>query len=232
MKVVIMAGGKGERLRPYTTVIPKPLLPLGDKPILELLLDKLNGKNVEEIIMLTNYKSKYFKLLFGEEREGIKISYSEEKGPLGTAGPLGLIREKVDSDFIVMNGDILTDIDVNELVEFHKKNSPDITIVTKEERIPIQYGVIKIDNENVVEWREKPILKSEISAGIYMLNPRVLRFIKENQKIDMNELIEKVLDGGGQVKRFLYKGRWIDIGKIEDYENAQKELVKPFKNEE
>jgi NDP-sugar pyrophosphorylase family protein len=231
MKVVIMAGGKGERLRPYTAVIPKPLLPLGDKPILELLLDKLKEKNIEEIIMLTNYKSEYFKLLFGEQKDGIKISYSEESLPLGTAGPLGLIKEKINSDFIVMNGDILTDIDVNDLINFHKENSPDITVVTKEETITLRYGIINVENEEVKGWQEKPTITSEISAGIYMLNPKVLELIKEKEKVDMNELIIRVLENGGKVKRLLYKGRWIDIGKIEDYENAQKEIVGQFENE-
>jgi NDP-sugar pyrophosphorylase family protein len=119
----------------------------------------------------------------------------------------------------------------SDLINFHKENSPDITVVTKEETITLRYGIINVENEEVKGWQEKPTITSEISAGIYMLNPKVLELIKEKEKVDMNELIIRVLENGGKVKRLLYKGRWIDIGKIEDYENAQKEIVGQFENE-
>jgi len=232
MKAVIMAGGEGNRLRPYTYVIPKPLLPLKDKPILEIIINKLRDQGVEEIILSTNYKSELFEILFGKgENHGVSITYSKEKTPLGTVGPLRLIKEMVDEDFILMNGDILTDLDVGKVMDFHKKNNADITVVTKKHLIPLDFGIVKVENGEIKCWKEKPKIKSEISTGIYIINPSVIRHIPENEKYDMPQLIGKIIEEGGKVSRYLYEGRWIDIGKIEDFEKAQSEILGEFEND-
>lgn len=226
MKAVILVGGEGQRLRPYTKILPKPLLPLGEKPLLEIILERLKKFGIKDVILLTNYKAKLFELLFGDGKEiGMNIEYSKESKPLGTAGPLSLIKEKLDKDFIVMNGDILTDLNFNELVKFHKKNKADLTIVTKEEEICFEYGIIKIKGKKVIGWEEKPVMKEEISTGIYVINSSVLKYLKKNQRINMDILINKLIKNKCKVLRFFYSGKWIDVGRLDDHKRAQEETM-------
>lgn len=231
MKALILAGGEGQRLRPYTSILPKPLLPVGNRPIIEIIIERLNQYGINEIILLTNYKSELFEAILGNgERLGVKINYSRESKPLGTAGPLKLMENQIDGDFIVINGDVITDLKFNELIDFHKQNNSDITLVTKKEEILLNYGLIKLDNSSVIGWEEKPVIKSEVSAGIYILNKRVLKNIKEDEKMDMPELVLRVIGNKGKVNRFLYSGKWIDVGRIGDYQKANDEALKEFEN--
>ncbi len=225
MKAVILVGGEGKRLRPYTKILPKPLLPLGEKPLLEIILERLKNYGIKDIILLTNYKAKLFELLFGDGKDmGMTVEYSKELRSLGTAGPLSLIKEKLNEDFIVMNGDILTDLNFTKLIKFHKKNKADLTIVTKNEEICFEYGIIKIKGEKVMGWMEKPVMREEISAGIYVVNPSVLDYLKENKRIDMDTLINNAIKHKCKVLRFLYKGKWTDVGRVEDHKLAQEEI--------
>ncbi len=229
MKAVILVGGKGKRLRPYTYVFPKPLLPINGKPILEIILTKLKNQGVNEIILATNYKSTLLEIFFSDGSDlGVDITYSKEENSLGTVGPLKLIEDKLDGDFIVMNGDVLTDLDIKKLIEYHKKNSSDITVVTKNMDIPLDYGMVKTDGDKVIGWREKPSLSSEISTGIYILNSSILKHIPQDKKYDMPDLIKKVIELNGNVLKFSYDGKWIDIGRIEDYKKVQNEELKQF----
>jgi len=224
MKAVILAGGKGKRLRPYTEIIPKPLLPIKNKPVLEIILEDLKNQGIKEFFLATNYKSYLFKLLFGDgSKKGIKINYSKEKIESGTAGPLKNLETKLKKDFLLMNGDLIISLDINKLKKFHQKSLSDITIVTKEIETPIAYGVLEIKKNRVLSWKEKPTIKSEISTGIYLINPRVIKEIPPNKYYNMNQLVKKIIQKRGVVSRFLYSGKWIDIGLLEKYKEIQNE---------
>ena len=192
-------------------------------------MTKLKNQGVNEIILATNYKSTLLEIFFSDGSDlGVDITYSKEENSLGTVGPLKLIEDKLDGDFIVMNGDVLTDLDIKKLIEYHKKNSSDITVVTKNMDIPLDYGMVKTDGDKVIGWREKPSLSSEISTGIYILNSSILKHIPQDKKYDMSDLIKKVIELNGNVLKFSYDGKWIDIGRIEDYKKVQNEELKQF----
>ena len=192
-------------------------------------MTKLKNQGVNEIILATNYKSTLLEIFFSDGSDlGVDITYSKEENSLGTVGPLKLIEDKLDGDFIVMNGDVLTDLDIKKLIEYHKKNSSDITVVTKNMDIPLDYGMVKTDGDKVIGWREKPSLSSEISTGIYILNSSILKHIPQDKKYDMPDLIKKVIELNGNVLKFSYDGKWIDIGRIEDYKKVQNEELKQF----
>jgi len=227
MKVVILAGGEGKRLKPYTEVIPKPLLPIGEKPVLEIIFERLKNQGYKDIVLATNYKAYLFETLFGDgSKLGMNITYSRESKPLGTAGPLKGIEGQLTDDFFLMNGDLITDLQISDVEKVHRKGKADITVVTREIETPIPYGVIDVEGEKVLAWKEKPKIKSEISTGMYMINPGALRYIPENEFYAMNDLVGKVIENGGRVLRFLHSGEWTDIGLIGDYEKAQKDFEK------
>lgn len=197
MKAFILAGGEGRRLHPYTKIFPKPLLPINDEPILSLILKSLKKFGIEEVILATNYKSPLLELFFGDGSNlGMNITYSKEDKALGTIGPLKLVEDKFKGDFIVMNGDILTDLDINKLIEFHKKKSPEITVVCKKEEVSLDYGVIESKGEEIIGWKEKPILNAEISTGIYIINSSVIKNINLNENIDMPDLVKRIINSG------------------------------------
>lgn len=230
MKAVILAGGEGKRLKPYTNILPKPLLPIGDTPLIEIVIERIKEQGGKDFFLLTNYKSDLFEILLGNgSRLGVNITYSREKNPLGTAGPLKNLEGILKGDFLVMNGDILTDLDFRELLKFHKEKGSLVTITTKKEKIKLNYGMIKSQESCVTGWDEKPVIKADISTGIYVLNSSVLRYIKKNERIDMPELVKRIIDGNGKVLKFPYNGRWIDIGRIKDFEEAAQGELKLFK---
>lgn len=221
-----MAGGEGRRLRPYTDIFPKPLLPINETPIIKIILDQLKTHGIQEIILATNYKDDLLKMFLNDGAHlGVKISYSKEKKSLGTAGPLKLVEKEVSEDFIVMNGDILINLDFKELIKFHKENNSKITVVSKKIKIPLQYGMIKSDdNGKILELNEKPSLDAEISTGVYILNNSVLKYIPENIRYDMPSLIRECIFFGEKVLRFPYFGKWFDIGDVHEYQKVQTEL--------
>ena len=223
MKSVILAGGEGKRLRPYTLVLPKPLLPLGEEPILDKILEKLKKQGITDIFLAVNYKEQLFKMIYGDGSEkGINITYLRESKPLGTAGPLKNIEGKVTEPFFVINGDVISDLNVRELEKFHERINSDITVVTRKIKTPIRFGVIDTEEERVVKWTEKPIIESEIATGMYMINPSVLKYIPSDSFYDMNSLVGEVMRDNGRVFRFEYEGKWLfDVGSIRDYEEAQ-----------
>jgi len=224
MIVVILAGGEGKRLRPYTQIFPKPLLPIGDKPVLEIILEKLKKQGIKKVILSVNYKSNLIEQFFGSGLDrGINLIYSKEDTPLGTGGPIKLLKNVLTEDFFVMNGDLITEINVGEVAEFHKKIGAEMTIVTKRVEIPVSFGVIKGGEDYVEKIEEKPVINLEINTGMYMLKPEVLEYIPDNQYFKMTDLVEEIKKRGGKVAKFLYSGKWIDIGQIDDYEEAQKD---------
>lgn len=227
MKAVIMAGGLGKRLEPFTTVIPKPLLPIGEKSILELMIQRLKQCGCDEVFIATNYKSdlfeKYFKYLIDP---GIKITISKETEPLGTAGPLKLLKSSLKEPFLVMNGDILTTLDFNKLKNVHIMNNAKLTIATKEMEMPLYYGVIESsDGIRVDNVKEKPSVKSEINAGIYFVNPEVINEIPDGL-YHMTDLIKALLSKKMVVVKYKIDEYWLDIGQLSTYQKAQEDVKK------
>lgn len=222
MKVFILAGGEGKRLRPYTYVLPKPLLPIGEQPILDRIFENLKKQNIKDIFLAVNYKDYLFKMIYGDgSKIGLNITYINESKPLGTAGSLSILNGKILEPFFVTNGDVICNLDLNKLEEFHKKNGCDITVVTRKISTQINFGVLQIEEDKILGWREKPKIESEISAGMYMLNPEVLKCIPEDNFFNMPDLFQKVIEHGGKVRRFLYEGEISDVSDLTEYEKIR-----------
>ena len=226
MKAVILAGGKGTRLKPYTIVFPKPLVPIDNKPILEIVIEQLKQSGITEIIMAVGHLSELIQTFFSNGgKYGLKIEYSREDEPLGTAGPLLNIKDRLDDTFLMMNGDILTDLDYIKLVDYHKKNNADATIALNKRNVFVDYGVVETDNNSkLTDWIEKPKIDYLVSMGIYILNPEVLKYIPANQAFDLPDLIKALINDNKLVKGFEYDGYWLDIGRPEDYEKALNDI--------
>jgi len=225
MKAVILAGGLGTRLAPYTTIFPKPLMPLGEKPILETIIKQLKYHGFTEVVLAVGYLSELIKAYFGDGSSfGIKIRYSKEDTPLGTAGPLSLI-EGLNEDFLVMNGDILSSISYSKLIDSHKKKKSIATIAVNRRTMNVDYGVIKYDKNNIItDYIEKPKLHYDVSMGIYVFSSKVLESIPKNKRLDFPDLIMKLVKTGESVSCYLSDDYWLDIGRHEDYEKAQNEF--------
>lgn len=222
MKAVILSGGLGTRLRPFTEIIPKPLLPIGEKAVLEVQIEHLVKHGFDEIFLATNYKSSYIENFFGDgSKYGVKLSISKEEKPLGTAGPVKLLEKELQYPFLVMNGDILTLLNYSELYEFAVKQNSLLTICTKEIVMPFQFGNIFIDGDHVTRIEEKPDLKTMILAGIYVFKPELMNYIPDGQYFGMDNLIRSLLNEKMPITHYLIKDYWLDIGRVEDYEKAQ-----------
>ncbi|MBK8382812.1 MAG: NTP transferase domain-containing protein [Ignavibacteria bacterium] len=222
MKVVILAGGLGTRLKPFTEVIPKPLLPIGEKSVLEIQIERLKKFGFDEIFLATNYKSQYIEGFFGDgSRYGVKLSISKEDKPLGTAGPLLLLKEQLTEPFIVMNGDILSLIDFSKLYEFALKQKSLLTISIKKEITPFAFGNIYFDGDRVTGIEEKPNIVMYILSGIYVMKPDIFKFFPDDEYFGMDSLILKMLAEDSIISKYELKEYWLDIGRINDYEKAQ-----------
>lgn len=233
MKAVILAGGLGTRLRPFTEVIPKPLLPIGEKSVLEIQIERLKKFGFDEIFLATNYKSEYIKNFFGDgSRLGVKLKISKEEKPLGTAGPLLLLKEELNEPFIVMNGDILSLIDFKKLYDFSNSINSLLTISIKKEVLPFAFGNIFFEGDYVTDIREKPNIVTYILAGIYVMKPEIFELFPENVYFGMDTLIKKMLDNKLPIAKFELKEYWLDIGRINDYEKAQEIYNSHFNNGE
>ena len=221
MKAVVLAGGKGTRLAPYTTVLPKPLMPIGDMPILEIMLRQMKKSGVEEVILTTGHLASLLRAFFQDgERFGIKISYSYEDQPLGTAGPLSLI-EGLDETFLVTNGDVLTTLNLNDLVAAHRQSGAIASIATHTRKVNIDLGVVQFNSSTeIVGYIEKPTYDFCVSMGIYVFEPRVLSYIPYNQYLDFPDLILRLIEAGERVFGYAFDGYWLDLGRPSDYEQA------------
>lgn len=217
---VILAGGKGTRLRPFTTNIPKPLMPIGDIPILEVVLRQLKFYGFENITITVNHLAELLMAFFGNgEKLGLNIKYSREELPLGTAAPLSLI-ENLDENFLVMNGDVLTTLNYGQLFDYHIMNKSDFTISTYKKHIKIDLGVIEMDGDKFSNYKEKPEYDFDVSMGIYVVNRNMLSEIPNNEYMDMPDFILKLNDKNKNVNCYTGDYHWLDIGRIEDYELA------------
>lgn len=230
MKAVILAGGKGTRLAPYTKILPKPLMPIGDMPILEVLLLQLKRAGVDEVYLTVGHLAELLYAFFQDGRWlGLKIHYSYEDHPLGTAGPLSLI-EGLDDTFLVTNGDVLTTLDICELVAMHHSQSALATIASHQRDVRIDFGVIETNgNGEVTGYIEKPTIDYKVSMGVYVFEPRVLNYIERNKHLDFPNLVLKLIGAGEKVFSYPYSGYWMDLGRIDDYEQAVAdfEVIKP-----
>lgn len=230
MKAIILSGGLGTRLKPFTEVIPKPLLPIGEKAVLEIQIEHLKQHGFDDIYLATNYKSDYIENFFGDgSKYGVKLTISKEDIPLGTAGPVKLLEKQLTEPFLVMNGDILTLLNYSNMYNFAIGKSSILTIGTKEIITPFQFGNIYFEGDIVTGIEEKPDFRTTILAGIYIFKPDILKLIPPAQMYGMDKLIKDMLAASLTITRYPIKEYWLDIGKLDDYEKAQKIYDKHFK---
>jgi NDP-sugar pyrophosphorylase family protein len=228
MKAVILAGGKGTRLAPYTTVFPKPLMPIDGMPILEVVVRQLAHFGIKELIFTVSRQSEpLLSAYFGNGRQfGVKVEYSREEEPLGTAGPLSRLRD-LPTSFLVMNGDILTTLDYGALVRYHKQRKPMVTIAVSRKKVPIDFGVLEFDRvRRLTNYREKPVLSYSVSMGVYVFDRKALNWIPRGRTFDFPDLIQKLLQEEQRVLCYPNQDFWLDIGRHEDYEEAQEKFQK------
>jgi NDP-mannose synthase len=221
MQALILAGGKGTRLKPYTTVLPKPLMPIGDCPILEVVVKQLKKNDFQKIIMAIGHQHDLFVAFFGNgEKWGIPIEYYIEKEPLGTAAPVRHI-DNLEDDFLMMNGDILTDLSFHKLFEIHRDKKADLTIATHKRIQNVNYGTLEYSkNGRLTRFLEKPSFDFNVSMGVYILSRRVLPLIPEKGRFDFPDLVQALLSNKMRIHCHPYDGYWMDIGRPEDYEQA------------
>ncbi len=230
MQAVILAGGLGSRLRPFTDVIPKPLLPIGEESLLEVQIGRLRHFGFDQIYLATNYKSEYIEKFFGDgSRYGVTLEISKEKRPLGTAGPLTLLKDRLREPFVVMNGDILSTIDLGRFYEFATERGADLCVAIKKIVTPFAFGNIRYKGDYVTDIDEKPDIENEILAGIYVLRPQIFRLIPENEYYGMDTLIRGMLEKSLPVAKYAMHEIWLDVGQLPDYERAQDVYHQHFK---
>ena len=227
MKAVILAGGKGTRLAPYTTIFPKPLVPLGHRPILDIIIRQLAHYGFRKIILNVGYLSELITAYFqnaSSHPPGIDLTYFKEHEPMGTAGALGMI-PNLDETFLVMNGDILTSMDYSKLVAYHKDNGGILTIGMHRKQVKIDLGVIEAGEDNLLTgYIEKPVKEYRVSMGVYVYEPAALKYIEPGTYLDFPTLVLRLLDKGEKVAGYLCDDYWLDIGRQEDYLRAQEEF--------
>lgn len=229
LKAVILAGGLGTRLRPFTQVIPKPMLPIGESSVLEIQILSLRQFGVSDVIIATNYMSDYVRAFFGDgSKYNVTITFSQEDKPLGTCGPLSLLRDRLTEPFFLINGDILTTLNFGALYTTAAESEADLVVATKEIVMPFQFGKILSEGDYITGVEEKPDLKLEILAGIYLMKPPALDLIPDGEYFGIDSLIKKMLAANRKVGKHLIKEYWLDIGGIDDYEVAQKAYQQHF----
>jgi len=222
MQALILAGGKGTRLRPYTVSLPKPLVPVGDRPIAEILIRQLREHGFREIVISIGHLAELVEAYFGDGRRwGLRVRYVREDKPLGTAGPLRLA-QGLDRDFLVLNGDVLTDADFSGMMRAHKAKKAAATLGVSRREVKIDFGIIRMDGgSRFAEYVEKPSYEHHVSMGINVFNRRVRRHIRPGEALGIPDLVERVHHAGERVECHVHAGRWLDIGRIEDFQKAQ-----------
>jgi NDP-sugar pyrophosphorylase family protein len=219
--VIVLAGGRGTRLAPYTTVLPKPLMPIREMPVLEILLRRLAAAGFTRIHLAVGYLAGLIEAYFGDgSRFGVELAYVREEKPLGTAGPLAELSSEAE-DLLVMNGDLFTSLDFRRLVDHHLRNGAAATIATLRRDIPIEFGVIRLDGDAIVGFDEKPTLSYDVSMGVYVFRREVTELVPAGEHFDFPELVLAMLAQGKPVASYRSTDFWLDIGRREDYELAQ-----------
>jgi len=222
MQAVIQSGGKGTRLRPYTLVLPKPLMPVRSQPVLELLLKWLRRNGTDEVFITTGYLGHLIRTVCGDGHQwGLRIHYTQEVEPMGTVGALSMLRDELTGTFIALNGDVLTDLNLSAFVAAHRRNGGLLTIATTSRPLHMDFGVIEEDRGRVVQFREKPTLSNIVSMGIYCMQPELLDHIPNGVPFGFDDLMVCLLAKDIPVHTFLHRGCWLDIGRAEDFQKAQ-----------
>jgi len=224
-KAVILAGGKGTRLAPYTLVFPKPLMPLGETPILEIVIRQLVRRGFEEVTLAVGHLAQLIESYFGDgARFDVKIRYSREDRPLGTAGPLAAVGD-LDEPFLVMNGDILTTLDYGSFLADHVESGAAASVATFRRTYTVDFGVVETDGDRIVGYIEKPETTCDVSMGINALSPHVLERIRPGERLDMPDLLLQLIGAGEEVRSVPFEGRWLDIGRHDDFAAAQEQFI-------
>jgi dTDP-glucose pyrophosphorylase len=227
--VVLMAGGLGARLKPLTNELPKPLLRIGDKPILETVLTGFIKAGFGKFFISINYKAEMIRDYFGDGSAwGVEISYLEEHQRLGTAGALSLLPQRPTQPFFVMNGDLLTTVNFEQMLKYHREHQAFSTVCVREHAVTVPFGVVDFDDHRLVGIREKPTQKFFVNAGVYLLDPGILDHIEANETVDMPTLIERTIANGKTSVGFLLREYWIDVGRLDDLQRASDEFQRIF----
>lgn len=224
-RAVILAGGKGTRLAPYTTVFPKPLMPLGDTPILEIVLRQLAARGFDRATLAVGHLAELMEAFFGDgSKFGIAVDYSREDQPLGTAGPLAFI-EGLDEPFLVMNGDVLTTLDYRAFLDEHAASGAVASVATKKRSTRIDFGIVQTDDAgDITGYIEKPEHEYRVSMGVYAFSPAALGHITTGERLDFPDLILRLLAADARVRAVPFDGYWLDIGRHDDFDRAQEEF--------
>ena len=228
MKAIILAGGKGTRLKPYTTVIPKPLVPVGETAIIEILINQLKKYGIDEVDVCLGHFSEIIMAFLGDgSKWGIKIRYSVETKPMGTVAPIKLLSD-LPENFLVMNGDLLTNLNFKELYDYHLKNNSLLTVSTYNRTSKIDFGVIETEpgTDKVIGFREKPEYNFEVSMGVYMMNRKILDLIPGDKPFGFDDLMMTLLQKKQPISIYRFNGYWLDIGRPDDYEKANEDFEK------
>ena len=227
MKVVILAGGEGRRLEPYTVVLPKPLMPVGDYPILEIIIRQLKSYGFEDITLAVGYLGNIIQSFFNNGNKwGVKIDYNFEDKPLGTVGSLSYIKG-LDRTFLVMNGDLLTTFDFSKFIKYHQNKKNITTIAVTNRKLSVDYGVLESNKENeLTKYVEKPELAYKVSMGIYLFEPEILKYIPKGERLDFPELMQILLKNREKVSIYESDDFWLDLGRPEDYKKGIEEFQK------
>lgn len=219
--VVLMAGGRGTRLRPLTDDTPKPLLRVGAKPILETILESFVEQGFGRFFVAVNYRAEMVRAHFGDgSRWGVQIDYLEEQAPLGTAGALGLLPERPTAPLLVMNADLLTRVGFGHMLDFHRAHGAAATMGVREYDFQVPFGVVKIKDQSIISIEEKPTQRFFVNAGIYVLSPETLDLVPRGRALDMPQLFEALIAAGRETSVFPIREYWIDIGRMDDFEKA------------
>lgn len=232
MIAIIQAGGKGTRLRPYTLALPKPLMPVGDLPIIEILLKWLRRWGIKKTWITIGYLGELIRSLCKNGNQwDLDINFSHEIEPLGTIGPLSLIKNHINETFISVNGDVISDLNIYEFLNYHRSHNGLITVAVTEKDIKIDLGVLESHNGNseMTGFREKPAMKFTVSMGIYCMEPEILDMIPRNVPYGFDDLMYQMMDKNLPVYMYRHKGLWLDIGREEDFRHAQDNFLKKYK---
>ena len=229
LTAVVMAGGFGTRLRPLTEKLPKPMLPVGDRPVMEHVIEQLQKVGISRVSITTHYKPEAIIEHFGDGRRfGMEIDYVNEAEPLGTAGALGLLNPP-QGPVLVINGDVLTQVNFRSMFDYHVDNHAEMTVGVRRFELQVPYGVVEMDESQVTHLDEKPTYRFFINAGVYLVEPSVFSVIESSERLDANDLIERLIAAGKKVVGFPIHEYWLDVGRPDDYRQANEDFsVEPI----
>ncbi|MBI4257075.1 nucleotidyltransferase family protein [Candidatus Uhrbacteria bacterium] len=224
LQAVVMAGGAGSRMRPLTDDLPKPMLPLGDRPLMEIIVRQLRDAGIRHVHVTTHHKSEKIMEHFGDGSDfGVELAYVAEERPMGTAGALGVMTLPQET-VLVINGDILTQVDFRAMLAFHREQRADLTMAVRKYDMQVPFGVVECQGTSVVRLTEKPLFNFFVNAGIYLLEPVAYRYIPNGERFDMTDLIQLLIDEGRSVASFPIREYWLDIGGHPEYERAERDI--------